>query len=182
MQLKEAVMSFDSIRKTLIEAIETGEIINIIYHGGSEPGASRMISPIRIDGDIVMARCTVTNKVKGFSLSKLELANGDQQTYTGLHPREEVPIEPDSFLDGIKPYLPELSLLGWTLDLNEEGIGLYECFKNGKPRKLPTLYLYFDSERKLKPWVMPAVTFKYFVRAIDHFMDEARKHAPNHKV
>jgi len=36
--------------KRLTEAIETGEVIRIIYHAGSRPGTSREIAPIAVNG------------------------------------------------------------------------------------------------------------------------------------
>jgi hypothetical protein len=38
-----------TIKQILQNSIHTGELINIIYNGGSEPGASRMIMPIAIE-------------------------------------------------------------------------------------------------------------------------------------
>ena len=64
----------ETLRKILEEAIGTGELITIIYHGGSEPGSRRMISPIKVDDKIVRARCLTSNKVKGFSIDKIELS------------------------------------------------------------------------------------------------------------
>ena len=45
-----------SIKPILTEAIETGEVVKIKYHGGSQPGSLRQISPISIVGDDVVAR------------------------------------------------------------------------------------------------------------------------------
>jgi predicted DNA-binding transcriptional regulator YafY len=62
-----------NLEQLLITAIETGEVINIKYHGGSQPGSIRQISPISVNGDDVRARCLATNRVKVFKISKMEI-------------------------------------------------------------------------------------------------------------
>jgi hypothetical protein len=52
------------VETVLQEAIETGEIITIIYKGGSKTGAKRDISPISIKNGKVRARCHSSNAVK----------------------------------------------------------------------------------------------------------------------
>ena len=37
------------------DAIKTGEIINVIYSGGSQPGAKRGIQPRKVDGNHLWA-------------------------------------------------------------------------------------------------------------------------------
>ena len=66
-------MSESAVRERLQRAIGTGELIGIVYHGGSQPGAFREIAPLQIDADKVRARCYSSNAVKVFSLSKIEL-------------------------------------------------------------------------------------------------------------
>ncbi len=175
-------MEIDALKQRLQETLGTGEVLNIIYHGGSEPGTARQVLPKRLDGDILRALCLTANRVKGFHLSKVELAETDQQTYTGTKPREEEPPEPESLEAGMAPYLAELESLGWIIAWRTNQIGLFECFKNGKRKAMPTLYLLFDETVQRKPWRIPGQFFKYFVRAVEVFMDEARKHAPNKKV
>lgn len=172
----------ETIKKILEEAIGTGEIITIIYHGGSEPGASRMISPIKVNDGIVRARCLTTNKVKGFSLDKIELSSSDQVSYTGQTTKPE---EPENLIAGIEPFINELNELGWLVQQYEDQIGLFERFKNGKPKKRPTVFLIYDRNpesdidmRFRKPWVTCGLSFKYFDRAVDKFMIAAREHAP----
>lgn len=74
-----------TVLQTLTDAIGTGELINIGYYGGSEPGKARMIQPISLDADKVRARCHKTNQVKGFWLDKIALAGDEITDYTGKH-------------------------------------------------------------------------------------------------
>lgn len=54
----------------LKEAVETGEILKIRYHGGSQPGRLfREIAPISVNSDKVRASGTV----KTFLISKVEI-------------------------------------------------------------------------------------------------------------
>ena len=62
-----------AIKQVLSEAIGTGEILTIIYNGGSQPGAQRQISPIKISGPIVVARCLSSDEIKKFSIPKIEI-------------------------------------------------------------------------------------------------------------
>lgn len=41
-----------SIANTLKSAASNGEVLWIVYHGGSQPGSSRELAPISIDGDL----------------------------------------------------------------------------------------------------------------------------------
>jgi hypothetical protein len=62
----------------LEEAIEDGEVLKIIYHGGSQPGASRYIPSIKVESGKVRARCYPSNEVKSFHLNKLTIINENE--------------------------------------------------------------------------------------------------------
>lgn len=177
-------MEIEQIKQTMLDAIATGEIITIIYHGGSEPGSVRMISPIKVKEKIVWARCLTSKKVKSFSLNKIELSAAAELTFTGLHPRPESdnePPDPVSLKLGIDPFIDELTSLGWLIQLGDDEIDLFSRFKNGKPKKYPSLYFSFDlgpDHYITKPWKTCGHAFKYFRRALAKFMDEARAHSP----
>ncbi|MCD1631376.1 WYL domain-containing protein [Marinobacter shengliensis] len=68
------------VLQQLEEAIETGEVLTIVYNGGSQPGATRKISPIKIEGAKVRARCFSTNAVKLFNLEKVVIPDGEDAT------------------------------------------------------------------------------------------------------
>lgn len=179
----------EEIIKTLQTAIGTGELVNIIYNGGSEPGKSRMIIPIKIDGGKVRARCYVTNAVKTFNIDKMILSPTDQFDYTGGHK------DPETLQDAIAPFMDELKSLGWEIDIDDYGIGLFSYFKNGKRRKMPDVSLHYsetseswdkdfgyEEDRTIKdksrPWYVHGHSFKYLSKAIVKFMDYATERAP----
>lgn len=59
----------------LQKAIETGEIIKIKYHGGSQPGSIREIAPNKFDGKMIYAFCYTSNATKSFSIDKIEIVS-----------------------------------------------------------------------------------------------------------
>lgn len=65
------------LKERLTEASETGEIITIVYRGGSQPGTKREISPIKVSKTKVQARCLATEEIRTFNLSKLEIVSED---------------------------------------------------------------------------------------------------------
>ena len=64
----------DDVRARLIAAAATGEIIRILYHRGSQPGAVREIRPVAISDDEVTARDIASGIDKTFKLAHIGLA------------------------------------------------------------------------------------------------------------
>jgi hypothetical protein len=163
------ILTIEKIR----ESIGTGELINIIYHGGSEPGTARMILPIKIEDDKVRARCYTSNQVKVFSIEKIELAPDDLSDYTGEHK------EPASLEDAIAPYLDELKADGWVIELTSDSAQLFTYYKNGKIRKTASVGIYFSSDSGYaanpRPWYAGGQAYKYLSKAILVFMASARE-------
>ena len=173
----------ETVQHALEIAIGTGELVNIIYHGGSEPGTARMILPIKIEGDKVRAKCYVTNKVKVFNLEKMELALSDKINFSGEHK------EPENLQTAVAPFLEELKNLRWDIETdNETFVYLYTFFKNGKRRKTPDVGISFhasnaedpewDDGINHRPWYVHGHAFKYLGKAILKFMEFARDKAP----
>lgn len=166
-----------NLQKRLEDAIGTGELVNIIYHGGSEPGTARMILPIKIEGDKVRARCYISNKVKAFTIEKIEFASDDISDYTGTRQ------EPDSLEQAISPYLDELKAAGWDIEITSDSAGLFTFFKNGKRRKTPDLGIYYQKPNENdginhRPWYVSGHAYKYLSKAILKFMEIARSRKP----
>lgn len=182
----------EDIKQILSAAIGTGELINIIYHGGSEPGAARMILPIEITGDKIRARCHKTNQVKSFQIGKMALSPSDKITYSG----DKIGKEPATLTEAAETkYIEELRNLGWEVEIEPDAIRLYTHFKNGKRLKHPNVSLYYRDDydgdelyyetengrwKKLdpRPWKTGGRAYKYLGKAFDAFMIEARAQAP----
>jgi hypothetical protein len=61
----------------LHEAIETGELLTVVYHGGHAPGAKRKIVPRRIHEDLVYAKDFGETQIKSYKLGRMELSSND---------------------------------------------------------------------------------------------------------
>jgi predicted DNA-binding transcriptional regulator YafY len=72
-----------NIEASLKEAIETGEVLKVRYHGGSQPGALREIAPISVNGDKVRARCYSSDAVKTFVIGKVEIVGFTKKGMNG---------------------------------------------------------------------------------------------------
>lgn len=157
------------LKQTLEDAIGTGELLTISYAGGSQPGTTRMISPIKIEGDKVRARCYTSNRVKVFTIRKITIFENNTKGETTYKEGQHTP-EPATLAEAIEPRIQELSEMGWHVELSEDEVGVHRFFKNGKMRKTPDVYLiyqeytsdYFDQDsygelvehkkRSSRPW------------------------------
>lgn len=136
------IMPESAVRERLQQAIGTGELIGIVYHGGSRPGAFREIAPLQIDADKVRARCYTSNAVKVFSLGKIEL-RGPVPTQDDIQQvwNETAPQHPPyTTIVEVHEYCrATVTELGYTAELEtyQDGhrICLRTSFKNGKLRK-----------------------------------------------
>jgi hypothetical protein len=151
-------MSLAEIEK----AISEKGVLKIKYHGGSQPGSIREIVPRSIKGDKVRAFCLSSEADKTFKIDKIEILGDDTPV------QEYIPKQDDNY-DGIGDLLKAkgeyLESLGWhiltnssteqldgkdilapadvPLEQQNETLGLYTLFKNGKPRKTPNIELSF---------------------------------------
>ena len=184
----------------LREAIATGEILTIAYHGGSQPGGKRQIAPIRIENDLVRARCYISGKAKAFRIKKIQVYENDVLISRWDSEEESTPVSTYSNLpDVLDAHEAALFSLGWHVIAGDESISLFRKFKNGKPLKHPDVaiqYLetiedgYYDDElnyhsevkKRARPWVISlrkgGTSFSRLDRAAERFVLEARKHAP----
>jgi hypothetical protein len=166
-------MNKEDIKEKLQQAMESGEILPIIYQGGSEPGAVRNIFPRKIEGALVYAYCEKSKRVKGFSIGKIQFSDYESVNYTGEHKRPE---EPKTLEQGMSLYIDEIKNIGWHIKQYEYSIELYKSYKNGKLRKTPTFIFNHDPEQALKPWITCGTSFKYFNRAVEKFINEASQY------
>jgi hypothetical protein len=61
----------------LVEAADTGEIIEIVYFGGNQPGTRREVTVRDVVDGYLEARCLATDMPKTFRLDLVEVWNGD---------------------------------------------------------------------------------------------------------
>jgi hypothetical protein len=65
--------------KILQDAIGTGEVVKIRYHGGSQPGTVREIVPKKIDSEYLEAYCVSRSENRTFRIDKIKIASEDEE-------------------------------------------------------------------------------------------------------
>jgi len=191
----------------LQEAIETGEILTVIYHGGSQPGKSRQISPMKIKDNIVTAKALPDTRPKSFLISKIEIADSVSTKITySQENAQQFTKEPSSLYEGVKEYIHIFENLGWHIKVSDEEIGLYRLYKNGNQRKTPDVLIGFQeftyyeeySEEKanfvyhkklsVRPWHVSSkqlnknTSYKYLSKAMRTFVEFSHSSAKGLKL
>lgn len=114
-------------------AIESGEVLNIVYHGGSKPGTHRKISPVALNGNRVRATCYTSHAIKTFIVDKIQLVSDSTEA------SDWTPDPPAPHYKSLDEIIAaegyELEGLGWHVEREEEQISLHRRFKNGRPLK-----------------------------------------------
>jgi hypothetical protein len=129
------------VRERLQAAVDAGEMIAIIYHGGSHPGVVRRVLPVRVTEDAVWAIEADGEQRKQFKLAKVELAPD------GVEPQnlsDEPVDEPATLDDALEPYAGELAASPWAVVRAPTHAALHGRFKNGKLRKTSKLAIAYN--------------------------------------
>ncbi|SEQ49286.1 hypothetical protein SAMN03080615_01672 [Amphritea atlantica] len=127
------------LREKLLVASDAGEIITIVYHGGSNPGESRKVAPIKVAITEMRARCYETDAVKVFKLNKIAVPDWGIESVVQV---ERLPQVDDAYVQLI---VDRILAKKYHVDLSS-GISVHEFFKNGKPRKSAVAVLAVDDE------------------------------------
>jgi len=134
-----------SAEDRLREAIKYGEILKVIYHGGSQPGTLREIAPISIKNGKVSARCYTSNAVKSFALEKIVIVEGEAQPHAAeWQPRLVKPEQYGSISELLENQKELLVQLGWHIEHDNNHLSLHRKSKTGKPLKGPDISLYYS--------------------------------------
>jgi hypothetical protein len=192
----------ESIRDILRIAAATGELVSIIYSGGSQPGTVREIRVISINANDMRAHDIAIGVDKSYSLSKVEIAKRGAVVLTydpNFRPAEDT----RTIKEALASKVAELEAAGWNVELTQNAIYLREHFKNGKVRKSAVMGLTFnefvtdiaiddedwsklvqESRKSKRPYHVVGPTYKGgagFAKlsgAIEAFMEQVRKHPP----
>ena len=136
-----------NIEASLKEAIETGEVLKVRYHGGSQPGALREIAPISVNGDKVRARCYSSDAVKTFVISKVEIV-GFAKKGDEWQKGKEQKSEYVSLSCVLEENANLFDKLGWHIESELSGdqqfLSLHALFKNGNPKKGAEIELSYE--------------------------------------
>lgn len=134
------------LRERIESAITSGEILEIKYYGGSNPGKPRIISPIKIDGNNIIARCLQSNEVKTFSMEKISFSDEKESYNVSTKVIEHLNLQSFTELnDFLVEYRELLEQRGWFVNLDTPvSLSLYSYFKNGKPKKTADINISFE--------------------------------------
>lgn len=196
------------VRLRLKDAIETGEILGIVYFGGSQPGTYREIYPIKLEGKHFKAKCFTSDAVKIFTISRVEILSNDASRPTEWSLQH---VDTDRFehFDTIySTYGDYFVSLGWHVEVSSSneltitGISLHRYFKNGKVRKAHDISMEYCEQRikycitenndeiieeyfkSTKPWTLRSKylsntrTYKKADSAVRALVEIAETHAP----
>lgn len=191
-------MASDELIATLSDAMQTGEVLNLVYFGGSNPGTARPLAPINFidNGEKIRARCFNPDVVKTFIVDKFtppELAaDSSMPAPTPKHrSTHKQPLDPsDAFELFLEQYAEQWQTLGWDIELAQREddfrVCLFGRFKNGKLRKKPSFCLSHEVFRfddysrvranRLRPWIIVdnvakrTQSFKSFTKVADTFL------------
>lgn len=146
----------------LREAVGTGEIVRVRYHGGSAPGAVREVQVLAVDSGYLSALCLATSTFKTFRLERLDLCSDDEPvTYSpGKSGRFRV-------LSDLEPViLPLIEAPDVHVVCTHRSIAVHRLRKNdGKPFVNPSHELaVIEGDRT--PWVVRNKTARTF-RTLD---------------
>ena len=127
------------IRTLLKQSIKSGEIIRIVYLGGSTPGREREIYPLAMDEHSVKARIFPDEAVKLFTIDKIRLPG---EVYEISASPQQLHFASMQELEAKQR--SELERLGWVVQWEGKTLSLHRTFKNGKLIKTPEVSLDFD--------------------------------------
>lgn len=191
-----------STEDRLRQAIESGEVLKIVYHGGSQPGSLREIAPVSIKNGKVSARCFTSNSVKSFALEKIVVVEGESRSSAAeWQPGLVKPEQYVSISELLENQKDHLVLLGWHIANDKDHLSLHRKLKTGKPLKGSDIALYFEEytydlvagadgelheenmRKRLRPWTVrgknqDTKTYSHLDKAAEVFIEWAKLLAP----
>lgn len=137
------------------DAISTGEIITIVYDGGSQPGTKRQISPIRISNSMVRARCLNSNEIKLFYLSKIRIVS-NIDSFKPYNPNSQKPAadEPCNLSEILSKHINEFKALKFHLEIRENYAAAHRVLENGGIAENPDVIIEKTGKNKKRPWTV----------------------------
>ena len=198
-----------TITELLTKTVGTGEVVTITYNGGSRPGQPRKTVPISISNEELVGIEPGSHTQKHYKLTRIalvELSSGERESNSeAIAPViSDVPVL-DTLSEYIERYSPELKLAGWYISTSDTSFSIGTYFKNGKPRKTPSVSVQYidrsietayDFEKDAfveikkdltgheRPWRLDSWRFKegkslsQLHRAFELFIEEARASDP----
>jgi hypothetical protein len=138
-----------SVIELLRTVVGTGETVALIYNGGSRPGQARPVIPLLLSEDELVATepgSPVKKTYKIDRIASVELSSG-LRAISPLGTPQVKPgtPKPETLTSYVQHFRSELIAAGWHLYEEEASFGIATRFKNGKPKKTPSVLIrYFD--------------------------------------
>jgi len=132
-----------NVVQRLRQAIQAGEVLTIIYNGGSTPGASRKIAPISVAGEKLSAHCYSSNAVKTFAIDRIVLPDAQAAASApAWAPKTVEPVKYSTLAGLSEQNRDSWQALGWHVELAETVLSLRRYSKRGgRPLKYPDITL-----------------------------------------
>jgi len=201
-----------SIAELLHYVVGAGQTVTLVYNAGSRPGEARLVIPVSVSDGALVAGEPGSRINKTYRLDRIQsvvLANGlsatnEQAVSPSALPHPDIPVLA-TLAEYVDYFRPELVHAGWHLYEELDTLGLATRFKNGKPKKTPSVLLrHFDRSTQSilnlntkewetvpreetgreRPWRVDSwrfkegKTFREIERAIEVFIAEARASNP----
>jgi hypothetical protein len=194
----------------LSEAVRSGEALTIVYNGGSRPGEPRKVVPVSMTDTLLTCREPDTGAVKAFRIDRIVTAEnpgGRRMLNDAQYANQEDAGSHFLFIEAvIQHYGEAFRAAGWNVESSLSSIAVGTYFKNGKPRKTPSIALTYvdptiqtvldvvsgqvqEVKRELtgteRPWRVDswrfrrAKTFKDLEKATDVFVTEVHESSPD---
>ncbi len=141
----------NSVADLLRSIVGSGELIKIVYNGGSRPGEARQVVPVSLTNEELIAVEPGIRNSKQYKLNRIasaELANGqralnaDAQAVPVMPPTSTLPVL-KTLAAYVELFRVELAAAGWHIYESNESFGLATKMKNGNPRKAPSISVQF---------------------------------------
>ena len=145
-----------TIVQLLQRAVDSSTAVTIAYNGGSRPGQARSVVPVSVSKDNLVASesGSTFNKTYKLALIAWVESNGVRATNAQVAPpaapKPPPRVVPDvpslgSLAEYVDRYRAELAAAGWHLHEEKNSFGVATRYKNGKPKKTPSIWLrYID--------------------------------------
>ena len=136
-----------SVIEVIQSAIKDAATVSIVYNGGSRPGQARLVIPLSVTSDELVARDPTVKIAKHFKMQKIasaQLTTGEEARNTQVAPAP-VHLAPvlDSFAEYAEFFKNSLQGSGFNILEQDNYFAITGFFKNGKPRKTPTAFIQF---------------------------------------
>lgn len=122
-------------------ALSRGEVVDIRYDAGSQPGTVRAIKVIRVDEDSIIARCVASNSNKTFKTASC-VVPGPTDTKRFDPARSIHAIRESEIInEPIAAAAEQIRTLGWDLEFDSKEAAVFKCRKSGARLKSPTVFV-----------------------------------------